>query len=74
MEYASGSEFIISLLLIPVFSLALFLLISFIEILDKHDEILFLNKTHTYTNKDLILPLIIAVTVGLLFYAVLTVK
>jgi hypothetical protein len=68
MEFVSDSEYITTLLLIPIFSIGLFLLIAFIEILDKHGEILFINKKHAYTNKDFIFPLVLAVLVGLSFY------
>ena len=68
MEFVSDSEYITALLLIPIFSAGLFLLISFLEILEMHGEILFINKTHAYTNKDFIFPLLLAVLVGLFFY------
>ncbi len=68
MEFVSDSEYITTLLLIPIFSIGLFLIISFLEILEKHGEILFLNKKHAYTNKDFIFPLVLAVLVGLGFY------
>jgi len=68
MEFVSDSEYITTLLLIPVFSAGLFLVVAFLEILEKHGEILFINKKHAYTNKDLIFPLIFAVLVGLGFY------
>ncbi len=70
MEFVSDSEYITTLLLIPVFSAGLFLAIAFLEILEKHGEILFINKKHDYTNKDLIFPLIFAVLIGLIFYVV----
>ena len=68
MEFVSDSEYITTLLLIPVFSAGIFLTISFLEILDKHGEILFISKTHNYSNKDFIFPFILAVLVGLFFY------
>ena len=68
MEFVSDSEYITTLLLIPIFSIGLFLIISFIEILERHGEILFINKKHAYTNKDFIFPLFLAVLVGLGFY------
>ncbi len=68
MEFVSDSEYITTLLLIPLFSFGLFLIISFLEILEKHGEILFIDKKHNYTNKDFILPLALAVLVGGGFY------
>ncbi len=70
MEFVSDSEYITTLLLIPVFSAGLFLTIAFLEILEKYDEILFINKIHAYTNKDFIFPLIFAVLIGLTFYMI----
>ena len=68
MEFVSDSEYITALLLIPIFSAGLFLLVSFMEILERHGEILFINKIHAYTNKDFIFPLLLAVLVGLFFF------
>ncbi len=70
MEFASDSEYITTLLLIPVFSAGLFLTIAFLEILEKHGEILFINKKHAYTNKDFIFPLVLAILFGLIFYGI----
>lgn len=68
MEFVSDLEYFSTLLLIPIFSLGIFLILSFIEILDRHGEILFINKKHDYTNKDFILPLLLAILIGLFFY------
>jgi len=68
LEFVSDLEYYSTLLLIPIFSAGLFLIVAFIEILENHGEILFINKKHNYTNKDFIFPLILAVLVGLFIY------
>ncbi len=68
MEFVSDLEYITTLILIPIFSAGLFFIISFIEILERHGEILFIDKKHVYTNKDFILPFVLAVLIGLFFY------
>ena len=70
MEFVSDSEYITTLLLIPVFSAGLFLTIAFLEIFEKYDEIIFINKKHAYTKKDFFFPLIFAVLIGLTFYMI----
>jgi len=70
MEFVSQAEYITTLLLIPVFSAGIFLTISFLEIFEKYGEIIFINKKHAYTNKDLIFPLIFAILIGFTFYLI----
>jgi len=68
MEFVNDLEYFSTLILIPIFSIMLFLIIAFLEIFDRHGEILFINKNHNYKNTIFIMPLILALLVGLFFY------
>ena len=68
MQFASPAEELTLFLLIPIFSIAIFFIISLIEILDKHNEILFISRPHKYSKSDFLIPGIIAIFTFLIFY------
>jgi len=68
MEFVTQAEEITTFLLIPLLSIGIFLIISMIEILEKHNELLFITKNHKYNKHDFIMPGLIAVFVFILFY------
>lgn len=70
MIFHSQAEFITMLLLIPIFSVGLFIIISFIEIVNKYGEILFITKPHKYNKSDFLIPLIVALFAGLFIYTI----
>jgi len=70
LEFVSPAEELTAFLLIPILSISIFLLVAFIEILNKYDEILFITKNHSYNKNDFLIPGIIAIFIFLLFYGV----
>lgn len=70
LEFVSLEEEISTYVLFGFVSFLIFLITAFIEILERHNEILFISRKHKYNKKDFILPCGVGVFVFLLFFGV----